>query len=540
MKEAILTRSGILARLILAMSIVLIGACGPSEQEGWARPDSGFDAELTEKTLVQGFSALADRPLEPVAVPILTVEGMKGLGTIDSSITVQSKNGELLLMATDKVAATYPMPDADDIRGWAKLAVTLTIDAAKTSPMINAADSEQVLEAIFDASLSRLDLFSHYHGAHEARRLRSERNGFGGIGVTFDPDPKAQGIIRVRTVLEHSPAAHAGIKPGDLIARIDGKDVTQMDRDAILERLRGPVGSEVELVMSGGEGHPFIQRSLRRTLIVPPTVTSQLHDDVLDIKITSFNQKTADGIATEVRTANAKLGPLLKGVILDLRGNPGGLLDQAVQAADFFMASGIIVQTRGRHPLSNQSYEASAGELGEKMALVVLIDGHSASAAEILAGALEDSGRAVVIGTNSYGKGTVQTVVHMPNDGEITLTWSRFFTPSGYALHGLGVLPTLCTALVDGAAPTTISDQLRQAETVSHDLADWRKVRIEDADRRSQLRDLCPAEARTDAAQDIALAEKLLSQPALFQQALSLSTPPATSVANRPPDHATN
>lgn len=538
MKEATLTRSGIWARLVLAMGIVLIGACGPSEQEGWARPDSGFDAELTEKTLVQGFSALSDRPLEPVAVPIIMVEGMKGLGAIDPSISVQSTDGEVVLMISDKVAATYPMPDADDIHGWAKLTVTLTLDAAKTSPMINAADSEQVLEAIFDAALSRLDLFSHYHGAHEARRLRSERNGFGGIGVTFDPDPHAKGI-RIRTVMERSPAAHAGIKPGDVIVRIDGKDVTQIDHDAIIERMRGPVGSDVELVMSS-EGGPFVQRSVQRTLIVPPTVTSQLHDNVLNVKITSFNQKTADGIAAEVRNAHAKLGPLLKGVILDLRGNPGGLLDQAVQSADFFMASGMIVQTRGRHPLSNQSYEASAGELGEQMAVVVLIDGHSASAAEILAGALEDSGRAVVIGTNSYGKGTVQTVVHMPNDGEITLTWSRFFTPSGYALHGLGVLPTLCTALADGAAPANIADQLVRAGTVSHDLADWRKVRVEDAERRGQLRDLCPAEARTDATQEVALAETLLSQPPLFQRALSLSTPPATSIANRPLDQATN
>ena len=197
-----------------------------------------------------------------------------------------------------------------------------------------------------------------------------------------------------------------------------------------------PIGSDLDIVFADGDGHQ-IQRTLRRSLIVPPTVTASTHDGVLLLRISSFNQKTSDGISTELQHAKDQI-PLLKGVVLDLRGNPGGLLDQAVAAADLFIPTGTIVQTRGRHPLSNQSYDAVEGGIGEGTPVVVLMDGKSASASEILAGALEDSGRAVVIGTNSYGKGTVQTVVHLPNDGEITLTWSRFFTPSGYALNGLG------------------------------------------------------------------------------------------------------
>ena len=232
--------------------------------------------------------------------------------------------------------------------------------------------------------------------------------------------------------------------------------------------------------------------------------------------------------------AKDQLGPAFKGVILDLRGNPGGLLDQAVIAADLFIPSGTIVQTRGRHPLSVQSYDAQEGGPGEGVPVVVLVDGKSASAAEILAGALEDSGHAIVIGTNSYGKGTVQTVIHLPNDGEMTLTWSRFFTPSGYALHGLGVLPTLCTAKTEQAGtPINPEDFLARATTLPHDLDAWRRVRVEDTDSRAQLRDICPASPRLDLDSDLTLAEAMLSQPTLYQRALSLSTPPNSGVSDQ-------
>ncbi|MBV5324033.1 MAG: S41 family peptidase, partial [Rhodospirillaceae bacterium] len=149
----------------------------------------------------------------------------------------------------------------------------------------------------------------------------------------------------------------------------------------------------------------------------------------------------------------------LQGVILDLRGNPGGLLDKAVTVVDLFVAQGPILTTKGRHPEATNAFDAHPGDMGEDLAVVVLVDGRSASAAEIVASSLQDSGRAVVIGTNSYGKGTVQTVISLPNDGEITLTWSRFHTPSGYALHGLGVLPALCTS-APGATPASIMDGL--------------------------------------------------------------------------------
>ena len=511
----------------LVIGLILAGACGASTLDGWAKTEVPFDEELAEKTLTQGLTAIAERTLDRVSIADVTLEGLHGLGTIDPALTIQREDDTIRLSATERIAAQYPVPADDDARGWSKLALTITMEAGRISPTLKKADMEQVLEAMFDASLSRLDLFSRYHGAKEAKRLRADRNGFGGIGITFDREARG---LRIRTVMEQSPAAEAGIKPGDLVVRINDIDVLSMDGNAVIEHLRGPLGSELDLLVAEPTGRQVL-RPLHRSLIVPPTVTATTHDGILLLQVSSFNQRTADSITAELLHAKTQQGPLLKGVVLDLRGNPGGLLDQAVQAADLFIPSGTIVQTRGRHPLSNQSYDAVEGGPGEGIPVVVMVDGKSASAAEILAGALEDSGRAIVIGTNSYGKGTVQTVIHLPNDGEITLTWSRFFTPSGYALHGLGVLPTLCTALAEAPGTQAPQDYLSHAAALPHDLAEWRRVRVEDTNSRAQLRGLCPATPRADKDADIALAEKILSEPTLYQRALALSTPPSRNLA---------
>ncbi|TAN61652.1 MAG: S41 family peptidase, partial [Magnetospirillum sp.] len=213
-----------------------------------------------------------------------------------------------------------------------------------------------------------------------------------------------------------------------------------------------------------------------------------------------------------------------------------GLLDKAVAVADLFIAHGPIVSTRGRHPEAGNAFDAHPGDIGEDLAVVVLVDGRSASAAEIVASALQDAGRAVVIGTNSYGKGTVQTVIGLPNDGEITLTWSRFHTPSGYALHGLGVLPTLCTA-TGGATAAAIIDGLSRgtlAARLPETLAVWRHTGLAETELRHRLRDTCPPSRRSEAKSDLELAEKLLANRAAFTRALSLSAPSRTLEALQP------
>lgn len=221
----------------------------------------------------------------------------------------------------------------------------------------------------------------------------------------------------------------------------------------------------------------------------------------------------------------------VKGIVLDLRGNPGGLLKQSVKVADLLLTQGHIVSTKGRHLDSLHDYEAGGSDLANGLPVLVLIDGRSASAAEIVAAALQDRERAVVVGTSSYGKGTVQTVIRLPNDGEITLTWSRLMTPSGYALHGLGVLPVVCTSnerdeigdIVDGALSRSLQARSR--------FQSWRTPGVQARDRRNELRRSCPSQRRkTDL--ELQVARQIIDTPATYDRALAISA--AYSEARQP------
>ncbi|MBI2979125.1 MAG: hypothetical protein HYY38_09990, partial [Rhodospirillales bacterium] len=215
-------------------------------------------------------------------------------------------------------------------------------------------------------------------------------------------------------------------------------------------------------------------------------------------------------------------GDGMKGVILDLRGNPGGLLKQSVKVADLLLTQGQIISTRGRHADSIHYYEAGGRDLAFGMPVIVLVDGKSASAAEIVAAALQDRERAVVIGTSSFGKGSVQTVIRLPNDGEITLTWSRLYAPSGYLLHGLGVLPAICTSGVKEDARSVIRARMAQRAKTEEALNAWRLSSAFDDAKRGKLRESCPSQRRQDDL-EIEMARQLLGDQALYAEALRLS-----------------
>src|SRR4029453_18190026 len=225
--------------------------------------------------------------------------------------------------------------------------------------------------------------------------------------------------------------------------------------------------------------------------IVPETVTFERKGSVAYLRVYGFNQDTADSLRKEMLHAQQDIGTGLKGYIMDLRGNPGGLLDQSVAVSDLFIGHGRIVSTHGRHPDSHQYFEATAGDIADGLPLVVLVNGDSASAAEIVAAALQDSGPAVVVGSNSYGKGTVQTVLRMPNDGELTLTWARFHAPSGYTLNHLGVLPSICTSRDEDSRATVAAlkeDRVAAIPTIARNAAS-----PTDLVTLNKLRAACPA-----------------------------------------------
>jgi carboxyl-terminal processing protease len=213
--------------------------------------------------------------------------------------------------------------------------------------------------------------------------------------------------------------------------------------------------------------------------------------------------------------------------VLDLRSNPGGLLDEAVAVADIFMEKGRIVSTHGRHPDSHQYFEATAGDLADGKPIVVLVNGNSASASEIVAAALQDSGRAVVVGSNSYGKGTVQTVLRLPNSGELTLTWARFHAPSGYTLNKLGVLPSICTS---GHSPAELMAELEHNQLRAVPVAERNALKPNDTGEMDKLRKTCP-QVKSEPAGDVEMALDLIRKPMLYNRAVALGESPSPADA---------
>lgn len=490
------------------------------------------DGAAARKVLVFGYDSIYERSLKQISVSAIALEGLQGFGTIDPALSIKRIGNRIRMSDGNRVIGEYTAPADGDSKGWADVTVAAANDGRAASEAMRRMDNEALFEAVFDSTLAKLDVFSRYSGAREAQDHRASRNGFGGVGLRFDSVAQDAEIVEV---LPGSPSAHAGLRTGDRITHIEGTPIAGLEKEDVSRRLRGAVASDVALSFRRKNVAELMTVSLRRALIVSPTVTLALHDGIAHLRISSFNQRTASNLAENLRAARDQAKGPLKGVLLDLRGNPGGLLDQAVSVADLFMAKGPIVSTRGRHRLSSQSYEASKGDIAEDVPLVVLVDGKSASAAEIVASALQDSGRAVVVGTNSYGKGTVQTVIRLPNDGEMTLTWSRFHSPSGYALHGLGVLPTICTA-DDQADSVGLVAAVRDGRVpVAASLAAWRGSDVEEIDLRRELRRSCPSQKHADAVIDPDIGRKLLTDQALYAQALSLGAPITTASRNPSP-----
>jgi carboxyl-terminal processing protease len=266
------------------------------------------------------------------------------------------------------------------------------------------------------------------------------RGEFGGLGIEVTME---NGLVKVVSPIDDTPAAKAGLKPGDLITHLDGEQVMGLTLPDAVERMRGPVGSEIRLSVRREGRDPF-DVTLKRAVIKIQSVRSRLEGDNIGyIRITSFNEQTDRGLEAAVRQLKKEAGKKLSGIVLDLRNNPGGLLDQAVAVSDAFLDKGEIVSTRGRTPDEAQRFNAKDGDLIDGLPMVVLINAGSASASEIVAGALQDHGRAVLLGVKSFGKGSVQTIIPVPGHGAIRLTTARYYTPSGRSIQAVGIVPDI-------------------------------------------------------------------------------------------------
>lgn len=308
---------------------------------------------------------------------------------------------------------------------------------------VEEAEPEKLIEAAINGMLTSLDPHSAYLPKKAFDDMQVQTRGeFGGLGIEVTQE---DGYVKVVTPMDDTPAAAAGIEPGDFITHVDGESVLGLTLDQAVTKMRGPVGSEIVItVVREGTAEPF-DVSIIRDKIKLTVVRARLEGDTAVVRLTTFNDQTYPGLADGLKKIFEEAGGADKvnGVVLDLRNNPGGLLTQAIRVSDAFLEQGEIVSTRGRNPGDGERFNATAGDLTGGKPLVVLINGGSASASEIVAGALQDHRRAIVVGTRSFGKGSVQSVIPLRGDGAMRLTTSRYYTPSGRSIQALGVHPDI-------------------------------------------------------------------------------------------------
>ncbi len=298
-----------------------------------------------------------------------------------------------------------------------------------------------LIESAINGMLTSLDPHSNYLNTKNFDDMKVQTRGeFGGLGIEVSME---NGIVKVVSPIDDTPAARAGLKPGDLITHIDGEPVQGMTLPEAVEKMRGPVSSEIKLTIRREGREPFDIKLIRATIKIQSVRSHLEGDNIAYIRITTFNEQTDVGLNNAMKNLKQQAGNKLLGVVLDLRNDPGGLLDQAVAVADAFLDKGEIVSTRGRRSEDAQRYDARPGDIAAGLPMVVLINGGSASASEIVAGALQDHHRAILLGTRSFGKGSVQTIIPLPGHGAMRLTTARYYTPSGRSIQAKGIDPDI-------------------------------------------------------------------------------------------------
>ena len=311
------------------------------------------------------------------------------------------------------------------------------------SDYVEQVDDKKLIEAAINGMLTSLDPHSSFLSAKDYEDMQTQTRGsFGGLGIEVGQE---DGLVKVISPIDDTPAAEAGVQAGDFITHVNGESLMGLGLDEAVEKMRGPVGSEIKVtILREGEKEPFDLTIVRDTIKLT-VVKTRIEGHAVVLRVTTFNDETMDTLKSEMAKAIKDAGGIDKvtGFVLDLRNNPGGLLNQAIEVSDAFLDRGEIVSTRGRKPEESERWNAKTGDLAQGKPMVVLINGGSASASEIVTGALQDHRRAIVVGTKSFGKGSVQTVMQVTPDSAIRLTTARYYTPSGRSIQSLGIQPDI-------------------------------------------------------------------------------------------------
>jgi carboxyl-terminal processing protease len=477
-----------------------------------------FNASLATAVYSTALAFMAPRTLDAEPISQLTVWGLHGLTALDPDLVVEVRDGALRLSLPGRPLASVMAPVTEDAAAWAAAAAQLATVAWDASAKLRRAGATGVITNFFDEIFNHLDPYSRYVAPTEAAADRARRSGSAGAGITLTG---GNGAILVQLVIADGPGAAVGIRNGDAVLAVNGQPTRGVDVATVADWIAGPEQTRVAVTVRGRDGRVRTVDIMRAT-VPPETVFTERLRDALLIRITEFDRDTAVRLARALSAAlndPAAAAHPVPGIILDLRGDPGGLVREAVGAADALLPAGVIARAVGRDPDATQVWRSSDGQLADDLPVVVVVDGRTASAAEILAAALADRGRAVVVGSATLGKGLVQTIAPLPDGGELFVTWSRVLAPRGWPLQGLGVLPQVCTSLGQNALQSELNALDQGVQPMAEAITRHRAARPPLPPAQAvAIRAACPAAEGSEA--DITAARYLIQHPAAYVTAL--------------------
>jgi carboxyl-terminal processing protease len=473
---------------------------------------AGFDLQLAARVFSAALAFAAPRVLDPATPETLALWGLHGISALDPALSADLIGGRLLLAMNGREVFASPAPSAADAAGWGHAAAALEDAAYLASATVRATGTQGLIQGFFDEMFNHLDPYSRYEppAPAEAERTKLSVDAGAGLGLML----RDHGVV-VEDVVPDGPGQQAGMRVGDRILSVNGEHVRHLDQARAL--LAGTDGAQIVVRVRGLDGQV---RDMPITLayVPPETVFSERVDDLLVIRITSFVNNTAERLSAAIE-AGLAAKPAPAAVVVDLRGNRGGLLRQAVTAVALFADHGVIASTAGRDPEATHDWRIEGGDLTHGLPVIVMVDGRSASAAEIMAAALADLGRGVVVGSSTLGKGLVQTLTRLPDGGELFVTWSRVLAPKGWPIQSLGVLPQVCTSLGDQKMTQALDDLVDGKQDLAGPLAAARAARPPLAVSRAlEIRAACPASEGSDA--DMDAAAFLMKHPGAYRAAL--------------------
>ncbi len=452
----------------------------------------------------------APRTLDPATAQDLTLWGLHGITTLDPVLSAGLRGNRLQVAAGTRVLADLAAPPPDAAEEWGHAAAAVEAAAYRASATLRAAGTQGLIQGFFDEMFNHLDPYSRYEPPAPAEAERTKLSVDAGAGISVIA---RNGAVVIDGLVPDGPGQEAGARIGDRIIDVDGRHPRARQLDRVREWLTGLEGTNLTIHVRGLDG---AARTLALTLayVPPETVFSERSGTLLVIRISSFVSNTAQRLS-EALEAGLAASPPPSGIAVDLRGNRGGLLRQAVTSVALLADHGLIASTAGRAPAATHDWRIDGGDLTHGLPVVVLVDGRTASAAEILAAALADLGRGVVVGSATLGKGLVQTITRLPDGGELYITWSRVLAPRGWPIQSLGVIPQLCTS----PGPFALADPLAGEQDMKPAVAAARAARAPlPVAQALAIRSACPAAEGDDG--DMRAAHFLVDHPAAYRAGL--------------------